>query len=61
VGDRIEIEWMRGEVALHLSGVALHGARLGEALRVRVDGRNRPLTAIVDAAGHARIGPREAS
>ena len=60
-GDRIELWWNRGDVALALSGVALHGARLGEAVRVRIDGRPRPLLAIVDAPGRARIGTREAS
>jgi len=60
-GDRIEVEWTRGDVALQLSGVAIHGARLGEPVRVRVEGRARPLTGIVDAPGHARIGAREAS
>ena len=60
-GDRIELWWSRGDVALALSGVALHGARLGEAVRVRIDGRPRPLLAIVDAPGRARIGTREAS
>lgn len=60
-GDRIALWWSRGDVALALNGVALQNARLGEAVRVRVDGRPRPLTAIVDAPGRARIGSREAS
>ena len=60
-GDRIELGWTRGDVVLRLSGVALHGARMGEPVRVKVDGRPRPLTAIVDAPGHARLGAREAS
>lgn len=60
-GDRIALWWSRGDVALALNGVALHNARLGEPVRVRVDGRPRPLIAIVDAPGRARIGSREAS
>lgn len=60
-GDAIALWWSRGEVALALNGVALHNARLGESVRVRVNGRPRPLIAIVDAPGRARIGSREAS
>jgi flagella basal body P-ring formation protein FlgA len=60
-GEHIDLWWRRGDVAMRLSGVALHGARLGEPVKVRVDGRPRPLTGIVDAPGSARIGPGEAS
>jgi len=55
-GDRIEVWWTRGRVSLRLDGTALHAARLGEPVRVRVDGRPRPLTAVVEAAGRAAIG-----
>jgi flagella basal body P-ring formation protein FlgA len=55
-GDRIEVWWTRGRVALRLDGTALAAARLGEPVRVRIDGRARALTAVVAAPGRATIG-----
>jgi flagella basal body P-ring formation protein FlgA len=61
VGDAVELDWSRGAVAMRMSGIALHDAHLGDVVRVRVEGRPRPLLGLVDAPGHARIGTREAS
>jgi flagella basal body P-ring formation protein FlgA len=61
-GDPIQVSWDRGAVRLRLDGVALHAARIGDPLRVRVEGRPRPLNAVVIAAGRASLaGPADSN
>jgi flagella basal body P-ring formation protein FlgA len=50
-GQPVRVVWSRGAVALSLAGVALHPARAGESVRVRVDGRTQRLVGRVSAAG----------
>jgi flagella basal body P-ring formation protein FlgA len=52
-GDPVELLWTRGGVRVLLDGVSLGSARQGETLRVRVQGRKQPLTAVAVSPGRA--------
>lgn len=56
-GRPVQLVWHRGPVAVALDGVAMHAARLGERLRVRVAGRPNPLTGVVQAPGIVALVP----
>ncbi len=56
-GEAVQLIWSRGTVRLSLTGRALNRARSGEAVRVRIPGRERPLTATAVEAGVAEIDP----
>jgi flagella basal body P-ring formation protein FlgA len=56
-GEAVQLIWSRGTVRLSLAGRALNRARQGEAVRVRIPGRERPLTATAVESGVAEIDP----
>jgi flagella basal body P-ring formation protein FlgA len=37
-GEPVELVWMRGSVRVSVTGIAVHAARLGEKVRVRLEG-----------------------
>jgi flagella basal body P-ring formation protein FlgA len=53
--DAVRLEWSRGGVRVELQGVALGPAGVGDEVRVRVEGRARPITATVVGPGRAII------
>ncbi|MEO8199976.1 MAG: flagellar basal body P-ring formation chaperone FlgA [Gemmatimonadota bacterium] len=50
-GSPVQVVWSRGNVHLTVNGTAMNAARLGQSVRVRVDGRTGRLVAIATAAG----------
>lgn len=42
-GEPVNLTWTRGDVSIAVVGVALNAARVGETVRVRVDGRLEPV------------------
>lgn len=54
--DPVRLEWRRGGVSVMLEGVALGPASVGESVRVRVEGRARPISATVIGPGRASFG-----
>jgi flagella basal body P-ring formation protein FlgA len=52
-GESVRLEWTRGLVRISVEGAALHAARLGEMVRVRVAGRRDPMTGQVTSPGTA--------
>lgn len=45
-GAPVEMVWTRGSVRVSVTGIALHAARLGETVRVRLEGQQRVGTAV---------------
>jgi flagella basal body P-ring formation protein FlgA len=54
-GSPVTVTWERGGVRLAMAGVALSGARAGEPVRVRLDGRPAKLTGVAVAPGRVSL------
>jgi flagella basal body P-ring formation protein FlgA len=59
--DAVRLEWSRGGVRVELEGVALGPAGVGDVVRVRVEGRPRPVAATVVGPGRAIIAAERES
>jgi flagella basal body P-ring formation protein FlgA len=56
-GESVQVVWSRGTVHVSLTGRAMNRARAGEEVRVRIAGRERPLTATAVDPGVVAIDP----
>lgn len=54
-GQPVTVAWKRGAVEVRLDGVALQAARAGDAVPVRIAGREGRMTAIAVAPGQVRL------
>lgn len=54
-GEPVSLTWTRGDVSIAVVGVALNAARVGETVRVRVDGRLEPVEGEATEPGLARL------
>jgi flagella basal body P-ring formation protein FlgA len=54
-GDTVRLEWTGSVVAVAIEGRAINAARVGEQVRVRVEGRKSPVVATVLEAGRAAL------
>ncbi len=55
-GDPVRMTWRQGTVALQVMGVAMNRARLGERVRVKVEGRTGRLSGTANGPGTATLG-----
>jgi flagella basal body P-ring formation protein FlgA len=59
LGDRVEVIWQRGPVAISIEGTATHSAKLGDQVRIRlIDGRGT-VRGVAVAPGRAEMETRK--